>query len=51
MALYTKCLTCGGWRKVPDDPAAAGKLPTGLMMNAPTPPANLCRCEGKPGNS
>jgi hypothetical protein len=30
---------------MPEDPAEAGKFPTGLMMNAPTPPSNLCSCQ------
>ncbi|HEX9729720.1 MAG TPA: hypothetical protein VGA37_14550 [Gemmatimonadales bacterium] len=44
MALYTKCLTCGGWREIPEDPDAQSKYPTGLMMNADRPPAKLCTC-------
>ncbi len=45
MPLFTKCLKCGGWRQMPDDPSAQSHFPTGLMMNVDQPPGNLCRCD------
>lgn len=44
MTLYMKCLTCGGWRELPEHPAAQKQIGTGMMMNFATPPANPCSC-------
>jgi len=43
--LYTKCLRCGGWRLVPEDPSGKAQFPTGLMMNTPTAPGKMCTCD------
>ena len=45
MPLFTKCLKCAGWKQMPEDPTAQNQFPTGLMMNVPEPPANLCSCD------
>lgn len=44
MPLYTKCLKCGGWKAMPESPGTGNALATGLMMNLPEPPKNLCSC-------
>lgn len=45
MPLFTKCLKCGGWKQMPEDPDEQAQLPTGMMMNVPEPPENLCTCD------
>lgn len=44
MALYTKCLKCGGWLQLPDAPTEADQFPTGMMMSAPKMPGPPCTC-------
>ncbi len=44
MPLYTKCLKCGGWLQLPENPDGAMQLPTGMMMSAPKMPGPPCTC-------
>jgi hypothetical protein len=43
--LYTRCLKCGGWRQMPEDPTQQDQVATGMMLNVPEPPRNLCSCD------
>ncbi len=48
MPLWTKCLKCGNWKEMPTDPSGKS-FSTGLMMNAPTAPGELCACDDDGG--
>ena len=39
-----KCLKCGGWRQMQENPTEKDQIATGMMMNLPEPPANVCSC-------
>lgn len=43
--LYTKCMKCGGWKQMPDNPTEDDQMSTGMMMNLPEPPKHLCTCD------
>lgn len=49
MALYTKCLKCGKWKGVAENPSAEDQIPTGMMMYRNEPPKDLCACDADAG--
>ena len=45
MPLYTRCLKCGNWKEMSENPTEQDQIATGMMLNRPEPPGNMCTCE------